>query len=278
MTRVMTRYPHRAVQSRESSGVARSSDGIAIHYALEGVGAPALVFVHGWSCDRSYWAEQIPAFAPRHRVVAIDLAGHGESGAGRKSWTMANFGGDVAAVVDHLGLDDVVLIGHSMGGDIIVEGALALGGRVRGLIWVDQYTSLDELRSQADVAAFMEPFQKDFVSATQGLVRQMFPPDADPVLVDRVASHMSSAPPAIALDALRHAISNGPRVVDRLPVLGIPTVAINADFRPTDEASLRRHGVRPVLTSGVGHFLMMEDPDQFNGVLADVIRGLARRS
>lgn len=58
-----------------------------------------------------------------------------------------------------------------------------------------------------------------------------------------------------------------------MPAVSVPIIAINPDYRPTDEASLRRHGVRPVLMSGVGHFLMMEDSDQFNDVLAGVILG-----
>ena len=249
-----------------------SPDGIAIRYDVAGSGAPALVFVHGWSCDRSYWADQMRAFAARHRVVAIDLAGHGESGDGREVWTMASFGGDVTAVVEELGLDDLVLIGHSMGGDVIVEAALGLADRVRALVWVDTYASLDSFPSTAEVAAFIEPFPTDFAASTQQLVRGMFPSDADPELVDRVAIDMSSAPPAIALDALQNAISNGEPLLERLPLLNIPIVAINPDYRPTDEGSLRRHGVRPVLIPGVGHFLMMEDPAQFNGVLASVIR------
>jgi pimeloyl-ACP methyl ester carboxylesterase len=57
-------------------------------------------------------------------VVAIDLAGHGESGVGRKAWTMPTFGDDLVAVVERLALADAVLIGHSMGGDVIVEAAL----------------------------------------------------------------------------------------------------------------------------------------------------------
>ena len=250
-----------------------SPDGIAIRYDVDGGGAPSLVFVHGWSCDRTYWAAQMRAFAPDYQVVAIDLAGHGESGDGRKSWTMASFGGDVVAVVDGLGLDDVVLIGHSMGGDVIVEAALALASRVLGIVWVDTYSSLDSPRGEADVAAFVEPFRADFVTSTQQLVRRMFPTGADPRLVDRVASDMSSAPPAIALDVLRNAISNGGPVLERLSAMSAPIVAINPDYRPTDEASLRRHGVRPVLMSGVGHFLMMEDPDRFNDVLSSVILG-----
>ena len=274
MNRTVLDQPEQHAPSRDVRDVVRSQDGIELHYDLVGFGSPALVFVHGWSCDRTYWAAQIRAFAPRHRVVAIDLAGHGASGDGRESWTMASFGGDVAAVVEHLGLDDVALIGHSMGGDIIVEAALELAGRVRGVVWVDTYSSLDQPRSDADVAAFVAPFDADFAGSTQALVRRMFPPGADPGLVDRVATGMSSAPAAIALDALRNAISNGGTILDRLSGLSAPIVAINPDYRPTDEASLRRHGVRPILMSGVGHFLMMEDPGRFNRVLADVIRGL----
>jgi pimeloyl-ACP methyl ester carboxylesterase len=71
---------------------------------------------------------------------------------------------------------------------------------------------------------------------------------------------------------LRRAVSNEGPVVERLPKLRVPVVAINPDYRPTDEASMREHGVRPVIMSGVGHFLMMEDPDRFNEVLADVVR------
>ena len=209
-----------------------SPDGIAIRYDVAGSGGPALVFVHGWSCDRTYWADQMRAFAARHRVIAIDLAGHGESGDGRESWTMASFGGDVTSVVDHLGLDEFVLIGHSMGGDVIVEAALALAAGVRGLVWVDTYDSLDSFRSAAEVAAFVEPFRADFSQSTQQLVRRMFPSSADPELVGRVAKDMSSAPPGIAIEVLRNAISNGELLLERLPLLTVPIVAINPRLPP----------------------------------------------
>src|SRR5262245_57460546 len=79
-----------------------SADGVPIAYEVHGQG-PALVLVHGWSCDRSYWKEQIEYLSPQYQLVLIDLAGHGESGLGRKDYTMAAFGADVAAVVDSLG-------------------------------------------------------------------------------------------------------------------------------------------------------------------------------
>ena len=94
--------------------VAISPDGVPIYYETQGTGQPALVFVHGWSCDRSYWERQVGHFAHQYQVVAIDLAGHGESGLNRQAWTMPAFGEDVVVVVEKLGLEQVVLIGHSM--------------------------------------------------------------------------------------------------------------------------------------------------------------------
>ena len=63
-------------------------------------------------------------------------------------------------------------------------------------------------------------------------------------------------------------------MIRRLAELDVPVVAINADYEPTDAASLQRHGVRPVIVSGVSHFLMMEAPDRFNRALEGVLEDL----
>ena len=256
----------------ERPEVVVSADGIPIRFDSTGHGDRALVFVHGWSCDRTYWRHQVDALAVDFRVVTIDLAGHGESGAGRGSWTMPAFGSDVVAVVDRLGLLDIVLVGHSMGGDVIVEAALALGDRVAGIVWVDTYGQLTEPETPEQVEAFLKPFRDDFVGTTRSFVRGMFAPGTDPVLVEEIASDMSSAPPDVALDALRHAYANDGPVMAALPRLGVPIVAINADYQPTDTASLSRYGVETVIATRVGHFLMIEDADQFNRLLTEIVR------
>jgi pimeloyl-ACP methyl ester carboxylesterase len=251
--------------------VVRSPDGIPIAFETRGAGRPALVFVHGWSCDRTYWRSQVAAFATRFEVVAVDLAGHGDSGAGRTAWTMAAFGGDVAAVVEARGLDRVVLIGHSMGGDVIVEAARRLSGRVAGLIWVDTYRQLRDFRTSEEVQALMAPFRVGFVDATREFVRGMFPADADPVLVEQVATDMSAAPEDVALGAMAHSFSFGPQIPGALEELNLPAAAINTDIAPTDVESLQRFGIRVEVVPGVGHFPMMEAPDRFNAVLATVV-------
>jgi pimeloyl-ACP methyl ester carboxylesterase len=209
-------------------------------------------------------------------VVTVDLAGHGESGDGRREWTMAAFGADVACVLERLELEDAVLVGHSMGGDVIVETALQVPARVSGLVWVDVYTTLGEPRSEERTNAFFAPFREDFAGATRALVRGMFPPAADAELVERVAADMSSAPPEIALDALVRAFTNDGPVAAALGRLSVPVVALNPGSRPTDVEALERHGVRTVVLDGVGHFPMLEDPARFNRVLTDVVESLVR--
>lgn len=252
-------------------GVALSTHGVPIRYETHGMGDPALVLVHGWSCDRGYWRGQVDHFAARRQVVTIDLAGHGESGVSRETWTMPAFGEDVVAVVDELGLDRVVLVGHSMGGDVIVETAIRIPGRLVGLVWVDVYRTLDGSGSREEVEEFVAPFRDDFTGKVHAFVRTMFPPDADPGLVDWVASDMGAAPPAIAIPALEHALGNAGPILTHLPRLPAPLVAINAGYRETDVEALARYGIRIVVMPDVGHFPMLEDPAGFNRQLDDAI-------
>lgn len=256
--------------------VATSRDGIPIAYEVHGDGTTALVFIHGWSCDRSYWDAQVEPFSRNHRVVTIDLAGHGESGSGREEWTMASFGEDAAAVAEKLGLERMVLIGHSMGGDVILEAARRLPGRILGLVWVDTYRQLPSYRSPEEIQEKLAPFRADFVSTTRAFVRGMFHSDADASLVERVVSDVSAAPSDVAIGAASFAWSYGPEVDVALKELGLPLVAINPEDPSTDIASMNRYGVEVVLMPRVNHFPMMEDSKTFNAQLVQVIQGFAK--
>jgi pimeloyl-ACP methyl ester carboxylesterase len=240
--------------------------------------------VHGWSCDRTYWRHQTAHFSRRATVVTVDLGGHGESGTGRVARTVRSFGDDVVAVLDALDLRDAVLVGHSLGGDVVAEAARQRPDRILGLVWVDTYRELAAATGSAagdeadeETALFVARFRADFAGVTQEFVRGMFPPDADPALVERVAADMASAPPDIALDAMARSIVNEEAAVAAFHEAGVPLVAINPEYRPTDQASLARHGIDCVLVPGVGHFLMLEDPARFNRVLAEVVEVLQSR-
>jgi pimeloyl-ACP methyl ester carboxylesterase len=262
-----------------SPPTATSADGLSIRYDTHGSGEPALVFVHGWSCDRSYWDAQVPYFAERYRVVTVDLGGHGESGLERDTWSIEAFGQDVAAVVEQLDLDDVVLVGHSMGGPVAVEAALLLGTRVAGIVGVDTFQDLSGRVSEEQVEEWMQPFRDDFAARTQAFVPTMFAPGSDSAFVARITDDMASAPPAIGTAAIQAFYDWWNHTADMsLPALRAPMRTLNADLYPTDVEAGRAFvpSFDAVIMPGVGHFLMMEAPDTFNPLLEEIIEGLPR--
>ena len=253
-----------------------SPDSIQIDYEVHGTGEPALIFVHGWSCDRTYWKGQLETFSKNFKVVAIDLAGHGESGLGRRAWTIEAFGADVVAVVEKLHLKRVILIGHSMGGDVIAEAARQLRGRVAGLVMVDTYKKLGAGRSPEAVHTFVENLRANFVDSARSFVRSMFVPNSDSSLENWIVKDMSSASPSVAIGSVESAMSYSRRMPQTLEELKLPVIAINPDNAPTDVASLEHYGVKLMIMPGVGHFLMMEDPTRFNELLNQAIDKLVQ--
>src|SRR5438132_10794451 len=90
-------------------------DGNRIHYQSYGKGREALVLIHGWTCNLDYWRDQVPDFAKRNRVVAIDLPGHGQSDKPELAYSMDLFARAVDAVMRDAQVERAVLVGHSMG-------------------------------------------------------------------------------------------------------------------------------------------------------------------
>ncbi|MBN1224384.1 MAG: alpha/beta hydrolase [Candidatus Aminicenantes bacterium] len=256
-----------------------SADGVSITYEVRGEGEPALIFIHGWCCDRSYWKEQLPHFAEKYKVVAVDLAGHGESGLERKEWTMTAFGEDVIAVIDKLNLEQVVLVGHSMGGLVILATAKLIPEHVLGLIEVDEIFDVKVQHTQKQIEEFLIPLRTDFVKTFHGIVPQFFfTPKSNPDLVEGVISDMSECPPEIGVGIMSveggyfDFINND--LLSALKSLKIAIVCINSDSEPTPVESNQE--VVPTMSAkimpGVGHFVMMEAPETFNRLLEDTIQ------
>jgi pimeloyl-ACP methyl ester carboxylesterase len=249
-----------------------SADGVPIRYEVEGTGEPALLFIHGWSCDRTYWLAQVAAFSVGRRVVTLDLAGHGESGRDRKAWTLPAFGADVRAVVEALDLGSVVLIGHSMGGPVALEAAQLMPERIAAVIGVDTLTHVGSMRRPADIPRALAPFRADYRATTDGMVRRlMFTPRSPRPLVEKVARAMAGAPPAVAVSVLETLYRYDSSSV--LARVRVPIHLVNAKVSRTDLAAARRSAPQVRLTEmpGLGHFLMLEDSPAFNRVLGDVL-------
>ena len=248
-----------------------SGDGVTIHFDDLGAGEPALVFVHGWNCDRGYWSEQLEHFARSHRVVNVDLAGHGKSGLDRTGWTMQAFGEDVSAVVTALDLQNVVLVGHSMGGKVIVEAARQLGGRVVGMVGVDTFHSGGRETPRDRQEEVFGQLAEDYAGFIANFVDRTFVEQSDPAIREWVKADMAAAPYASAVGARQASGSYDATAV--VASLDAPLVLINSDFLPTDITQLEANAKQFEFLemSGVGHFLMLEDPKTFNALLSAVL-------
>lgn len=249
-----------------------SVDQTEIHYTVYGEGETALVFVHGWCCDQGYWREQVDTFSQKYKVVTIDLAGHGKSGTGRDDYTLQAFGLDVANVVKHLELDRIILIGHSMGGGVILSAAGQLKEQVLAVIGVDTYQGFQYELSDSMIAQFVQPFRQDFYNTTIGFVHSMFPPGADSVLIMEIAEDMADGHAEVGISAMINYISTDP--VELLDGLNIPIYSINSRMYPIDiEANRELYPDFEVrFLEGVGHFIQLEDPQAFNRKLNSILK------
>lgn len=261
-------------------GAARAADGVPIVYEARGEGRTAVVFVHCWACNRQFWRHQLEAVAAAgHRVVTLDLPGHGESGADRVNWSVRSLAGDVLAVVDALELDRVLLVGHSMGGPVSLEVAARDAGRVRGIACVDTLHNVEFEWPEGMTDRLTAGLEADFRAGIESFVPQLFKPGADAALVQWVIDQGSASDPAATIGLMRDFASLDMPAM--LSAAGVPIRCINAapdDGRGmvTQTAVNRRYAdFDVVLMEGVGHYPQLEQPVEFNERLLGVLAGLA---
>jgi pimeloyl-ACP methyl ester carboxylesterase len=252
-----------------------SADGAAINYYEYGQKRPVLVFVHGWSCDASYWREQVEYFKHKYHMVLIDLAGHGRSGSERENYTMEAFGQDVKAVVESIGAEKVVLIGHSMGALVSAEAVRLMPESVIGLIAIDDLQNVEYPLGEEQFKEMTTPFKEDFRQALRGFVTGMLRADNSPVN-EWVISDMSLADPKVALSAMKGSLGGylTGDVATLFDELDVPVVAVNADLWPTDLEANRRHikDFELIELDGLDHFLMLKAPERFNPALEQAVQ------
>lgn len=262
---------------RVSNDSVNSFDNIPIAYQKTGSGETVLVFVHCWSCDKSYWASTIDYLSKNYKVYAIDLAGHGESGLGRTEWTIENYAKDVKAVIDKENFDKVILIGHSMGGSVVLTAAQLLGDKVRALITVDTFQDIEEKLTQEQMDGFYKMFEEDFTGTTKEFVKGLFAENADSILVIKIADDMSSAPRDVALPSFKSLFQFDEAA--NFDKINNPVRFINSDKFPTNVEAAKRHikDFDLKIMKGIGHFPMLEKPDEFNKLLEETIIELAKK-
>ena len=252
-----------------------SSDGTNIVYSVGGDGEPALLFIHGGLADRHFWDGEMERFAAAHRVIAVDLAGHGDSGKTRPKWGIAEFGDDVRSVVEAEGVRRVILFGNSMGGPVAIEAALRLPEQTIGVVGVDTFQRLDFNITPEQALQRAEAFRNDYAASVHQMTTMLFHPDADAAIVADAEQRMAQTPPATAFEMFRSFGGYDTEAAARR--LTAPLSAINGDLYPTDVAAVR--AVKPefdvIVMEHMGHYPMLERPDEFDRLVAEVVQQLS---
>jgi len=254
----------------------KAADGVEIVYSAAGKGEPALVFIHGGLANRGFWDGQLKEFGARHRTIAVDLPGHGESGSNRTKWGLPEFGADVKAVIDAEKVDRVIIFGNSLGGPVAVETGLLLPGRTLGVVGVDTFHLLEGVITPDEVRQRGEYFEKDYAGALKAMVGMLFHKDADPAIVADAEKRMMGTPPAAAKAMfLGLAGYDSGAAAARLTA---PIRAINGDLWPTDvEANRKIHPEFDVVVmKHMGHYPMLERPGEFNRLVTETVARLTR--
>ncbi len=243
-------------------------EGVVLAYDDVGLGNPPLVFVHGVACHRGFWGPQVQHFKASHRVLVIDLRGHGESDAPVQRYTIPGFADDLAWTFKQLDVGRPVVIGHSLGGLVGLELAAAHPDAVAAVVLIDSVllpqgeraktvrrlvTGLRGDRSERVLrdyfAAFFGPFDD---------------PDRVAWIMDeviRTPSHVTSSIWEESLRAWDAAVA--------LQRCCVPLLYLDAG---TQNADLPRAGeLNPAMLLGrtvaTGHFSALESPGQVNAML-----------
>jgi pimeloyl-ACP methyl ester carboxylesterase len=222
----------------------------------------AIVFVHCWTCNETFWKDNFFEF-PEYRAVTLDLPGHGLSDKPKLDYTMEYFARAVDAVMKHAGVEKAVLVGHSMGTPVIRKFYELYPDKTLALVVVDG--ALLPMGPRDQVEKFFEPLFKDYKTGAPTFIDGMLQ-TAHPEVKPFVRSSMLATPDYVAQSAMKEMLADAyaPHAKINVPVLA--TMA-PSPYWPKDLEAQYRNAAPNLdfrMFDGVSHFLQLERPKEFN--------------
>jgi pimeloyl-ACP methyl ester carboxylesterase len=258
----------------------------SLFYEIQGAGNPALIFVHGGLCSHLDWVHQAASLRDAFTVVAFDQRCQGASTGDLDSCSVEQFASDVHDLIDRLGLGPSIIVGHSLGARVTIQAAAQRPENALGIVLVDgsRMTSGAEEDVKRKLAQYFGDDPKMYMAA---LIDSMFFENADPALKARMVETMSAASrqvveattgAAVMFDALglEPALAAIPKTV---PALAIQSTfvdqttkrySLGPETRTTPWLDLLRSylpHLQVIITPGLGHFNMLEAPEQVTGAI-----------
>lgn len=245
---------------------------VSLFYTDAGTGPPILL-VHGWTCDSHDWSWQIPALVLEHRVIAVDIRGHGRSGVPADGYEPRVFASDMAGLLAHLEVGPVMAIGHSLGGAIVTSLAVEHPELVAAVVAVDPAYGIG-----ADLMAMIEMLASamadDPLAAAAMLFAAFYTDESPDHLRTWHERRLLGDPPHVVRDTLTNLYlapdqwTVRPEADAYLRRRSCPSFAIYADeARAECDRGAITESDRVLVWEGAGHFLHQERPEQFNATL-----------
>ncbi|HAN00182.1 MAG TPA: hypothetical protein DCQ26_16420 [Marinilabiliales bacterium] len=251
---------------------------VEINYFQQGQGGTTLLFLHGWCIDGTYWKNQVDYFSKTYNVYAIDLSGFGKSKAERTNWTVEEYANDVTAFIDTMNLKNVVIIGHSMAGEIMLQTALTNNPKIIGVVGVDNFKFIDVAftpEQMKQMTGFFQMLEKDFKNSAPVYADMMlFHPTTSKEVKDRVKTDFVNSDPVIGYRTFMNQMQYAYTDAQRLEQLNYKLYLMNSDGFPTNETGLKNHcknSFQVETISATGHYPMIEKPTEFNILLEKVL-------
>lgn len=261
--------------AEEASGSARSTqlDGAKIHYTDYGAGENAVLFVHGWSCDETFWTAQASALGNKFRVITIDLPGHGQSDKPPIRYTMDLYARAIDAVLRDARVKSATLVGHSNGTPAIRQFYRRFPEKTRALVIVDG--GLRPFADNATMEKFIAPLRGPNYEATAGhFIDGITSPIQDAQLRDKIKNAMLRTPQFVGVSEMEATLDPEIWRPDKITVPVLMILAKQPAWTAEYEQFVR--GLVPDLDyqvwEGVSHFLMMEKPGQFNDAVVTFLK------
>lgn len=240
-------------------------DDARIHYVNYGKGDQALVLIHGWSQNADAWRDNVADLVKRNRVIIVELPGHGQSDKPQTTYSMGYFARAVEAVMRDAKVKRAVLVGHSMGTPVARQFYRKYPDKTSGIVIVDG--SLRPFADKAMVDQLMTGFRgPKYQDAVTQMMTFIGGPNLPSETKQRISSASMHTPQYVLVSAFEGMLEPSIWGEDKInvPVLAImaktPLLPANA------EESFR--AIAPQIDfqmwDGVGHFLMMEKPKEFD--------------
>ncbi|WP_347218548.1 alpha/beta hydrolase [Chryseobacterium sp.] len=254
-----------------------SSDSQKIHYQESGNGNTAILLIHGWLGNTEWWVDQKKYFAPKYHIIQIDLAGHGKSDSDRQDWNSSLYADDIKAVADAIDAQEIILVGHSMSGAYVLEASLKIP-KVKALVLIDTLKDLDESFTEEQVEQILSMYRSDFKNAVENILPQyLFAEQTPPAVKERVQREFLQNEPEKAINALKPLYQTDFKNIAKQ--VQVPVIAINSDASPTNLEGNRKYlkDYNYLTITGVGHYPMLEKPEEFNILLDEALKNLNSR-